>query len=80
MDFVDTFTAARYDLLCDVVEGKAPEAHDELEKRLLASTFAGTPLGELDPGLAQLWLEETEAALAGLRWAMGRTATPWSPE
>jgi hypothetical protein len=80
MDFVDTFTAARYDLLCDVVEGKAPEAHDELERRLLASTFAGTPLGELDPALAQRWLEETEAALAGLRWAMGRTATPWSPE
>jgi hypothetical protein len=80
MDFVDTFTAARYDLLCDVVEGKAPEARDELEKRLLASTFAGTPLVALEPAVAQVWLEETEAALAGLRWAMGRVATPWSAE
>ncbi len=80
MAFVDEFTAARYDLLCDVAEGKEPSAEDPLDAQLLASTWGGTKLADLEPYLAQLWLDETEAALAGLRWAMGKVPTPWDVE
>lgn len=79
MDFVDAFTTARYNLLCDVAEGKEPSPQDELDKQTLTSTFAGTPLVALDQELATIWLDETEAALSGLRWAMGRVKTPWEP-
>ena len=80
MAFVDEFTAARYDLLCDIVEAKTPTADDPLDAELLASTWGGTKLADLEPYLAQLWLDETEAALAGLRWAMGKVPTPWDVE
>lgn len=78
MDFVDTFLTARHDLLFDVAEGNAPVVKDALDQQLLEATWGGATLASLDAPLAQVWLDETEAALAGLRWGMGLTAAPWS--
>ncbi len=80
MAFVDEFTAARYDLLCDIAEEQAPTTDDPLDAQLLESTWGGTKLKDLEPNLAQIWLDETESALAGLRWAMGTVPTPWEVE
>ncbi|WP_146645468.1 hypothetical protein [Labilithrix luteola] len=80
MDFVDDFMAARHDLLCDLAEGNAPKAETELDQQILGATWGGTPLRDLDADLARLWADETEAGLAGLRWALGQTPSPWSAE
>lgn len=80
MDFVDDFMAARHDLLCDLAEGKSPKAENELEEQILGATWGGTALRDLDADLARLWADETEAGLAGLRWALGQAPLPWSAD
>jgi hypothetical protein len=65
---VDTLLTVRYNLLCGVADGETPEIDQPLDREMAPSTWAGTPVMELAPHLANVALDEHVAALAAVRW------------
>lgn len=80
LDYLDTLLSARFNLLVDLSEERELTLDDELDRGMAASRWGGekgTVLSELSPTLANIWLEETGAAVAAIRWAAGEQESPF---
>lgn len=80
LDYLDTLLSARFNLLVDQSEGHELTLEDELDKGMAESRWGGEKgalLTELSPALANIWLEETGAAVAAIRWAAGDQESPF---
>ena len=79
-DYLDTLLSARFNLLIDAAAERPLTIEDELDRGMAQSRWGGEHgaiLQELSPALANIWLEETSAAVAAIRWADGEHESPF---
>lgn len=80
LDYLDTLLSARFNLLIDAGEGKPLTIEDDLDRGMSQSRWGGEKgavLQDLSPTLANIWLEETSAGVAAIRWADGDHESPF---
>jgi hypothetical protein len=80
LDYLDTLLSARFNLLVDAAGETPLTIEDELDRGMSQSRWGGEKgaiLHDLSPTLAALWLEETSAAVAAIRWADGDHESPF---
>lgn len=80
LDYLDTLLSARFNLLLDRSEERELTLEDELDKGMAESRWGGEKgavLATLSPSLANVWMEETGAAIAAIRWAEGEQDSPF---
>lgn len=80
LGYLDTLLSSRFNLLIDAAGATPLTIEDELDQGMAQSRWGGengAVLCELSPPLATIWLEETSAAVAAIRWAAGEHQSPF---